>query len=516
VTLLGSLADFAQRRAAPLLSPHHHRRHSQTLQRGRVSADAVRRARASWWGGDPRWYPGGTPPRRHNRATPLVDGQHFLDELCTALESAESYVYVAGWCLTPEFPLRRGTTQQTSDTRLLSLLCNTAQRVPVRLLLWGGDVAVLHPTRGDMESVAQRFEGVATGDLICSLDHTAHFSHCHHQKAIVIDGQVAFVGGMDLTTYQGDRWDVPGHPLRAGPNWHDVAVKLEGEIVADVEHNFRQRWQGAGQRSHSPSVSDVLPHREPAHDPVWNGPAQVVRTIPAGVYAAVRRGEFGIHHTYLAAFKNARRFIYIENQYLWSPQVMDVLLEQMQRPRTEPFRLVIVLPAGAHSGKWDNDRHVNRLRSVDGGRGIVSVYALYASGPSAGMHAFRYRPVYVHAKVAIIDDEWLTVGSANLNNRGLITDSELNVVVQDHELAAKLRINLWAEHLALSCDEVEQTDAIALIDHTWRGRAQANAAIQRRLDRGDRPLVCGVHQYETGRFPASWFLDEAEVLTFEH
>jgi len=242
----------------------------------------------------------------------------------------------------------------------------------------------------------------------------------------------------------------------------------------------------------------------------------VVRTIPADVYAAVRRGEFGIHHTYLSAFKNARRFIYIENQYLWSPQVMDVLIEQMQRPRTEPFRIVIVLPAGAHSGKWDNDQHVKRLRSVDGGRGIVSVYALYASGPSAGMQAFRYRPVYVHAKVAIIDDEWLTVGSANLNNRGLITDSELNVVVQDHELAARLRVDLWAEHLALPFDEVEQTDAIELIDHAWRSRAQENATIQCRMDRGDRPLVCGVHQYETGRFPASWFLDEAEVLTFEH
>jgi Phosphatidylserine/phosphatidylglycerophosphate/cardiolipin synthases and related enzymes len=76
------------------------------------------------------------------------------------------------------------------------------------------------------------------------------------------------------------------------------------------------------------------------------------------------------------------------------------------------------------SGKWDNDRHVEKLRKADGGRGIAEVYSLYASGPCNGVQPFRYRPTYVHAKVAIFDDEWLTIGSANLNDRGLVTDSE--------------------------------------------------------------------------------------------
>ena len=516
MTLLGSLAGFAQRRAAPLLSLHHHRRHDDTLRRGRVSPAAIQRGGAPPGGAATRAGIRGTPPRRHNRVTPLVDGRRFLTELCAVLERAKSYVYVAGWCLTPEFPLLRSTVQETSDTRLLDLLCVAAQRVPVRILLWGGDAAILHPTRGDMETVAHSFTGHAGANLVCRLDTTAHFSHCHHQKAIVVDGQVAFVGGMDLTTYQGDRWDVPGHPLRAGPNWHDVELKLEGELVADVEDNFRQRWQGSWQSGDLPDEPASLPHREPDYDHDWNMPAQVLRTIPHDVYARVPRGEFGIHHAYLAAFENARRFIYIENQYLWSPQVMDVLIAQVQRTRSEPFRLAIVLPAGAHSGKWDNDQHVQKLRTVDGGRGIVAVYSLCASGPSAGMHAFRYRPVYVHAKVAIVDDEWLTVGSANLNNRGLVTDSEINVAVQDRDLATRLRIDLWAEHLALPAIQVEQTDPIALIDQVWRDRASENAAIQRRPDRGDRPLVGGVQRYATGRVPASWFLDEAEVLTFEH
>lgn len=516
MSVLGSLARLAERHLAPVRSPFHRRRHHHTLRRGGVSPAALHRAHASQWGNDHRWYPGGTPPRRHNHVTPLVDGDRFLTELSTALEHAQHYVYVVGWCLTPELPLLRGTRQDTVDTRLLERLQAAVARVPVRVLLWGGSRLVIHPTQGDAGDVARRFEVEAGGDLICRLDRTARLNHCHHQKAIVIDGQVAFVGGMDLTTFTGDRWDVPGHPLRAGPNWHDVQLKLEGEIVADVEHNFRQRWQGSCRACVPAAIPEILPHRDPAYDPGWNTPAQVLRTIPHDVYDEVPRGEFGIYHAYLAALSRARRFIYIENQYLWAPQIMDILINQINRTHDGPFRIVIVLPAGAHSGKWDNDRQVKKLRAVDGGRGIVSVYALYASGPSAGIHAFRYRPVYVHAKVAVIDDEWFTVGSANLNDRGLITDSEINVAVSDPELATNLRIDLWAEHLSLPREEVAQTSAIALIDQAWRDRAAENASIQRREDRGERPLVCGVRPYDTGTLPASWFLDEAEALTFEH
>ncbi len=516
MTVLGSLASFAHRRIAPLLTPYHHRRHQHTLKRGRVRRADLERAAASWWGGDPRWFPGSTPPRRHNRVTPLVDGECFLGDLHAALARAEHYVYIAGWCLTPDLPLRRTRRQDLVDTRLVELLRDTAKRVPVRILLWGGAVAVIHPTRGEMLDVVRAFEGQADGDLVCRLDHTAHFSHCHHQKAIVVDGQVAFVGGMDLTTFQGDRWDLPGHALRSGPNWHDVQLRLEGEVVADVEHNFRQRWQDSCRNCYPAAVPELLPAQAPRVDAAWHTAAQVVRTIPHDTYASVRRGEFGIYHSYLNAFRRAKRFIYIENQYLWSPHVMDVLIEQVQRRRETPFRIVIVLPAGAHSGKWDNDRHVDTLRAVDDGRGIVSVYAPYASGPSAGVHAFRYRPVYVHAKVAIVDDEWLSVGSANLNNRGLITDSEINVVVSDREIAVNLRIDLWAEHLAAPREQVAQADPIALIDQLWRDRAAENASIQRREDRGDRPLIGDVHAYVSGRLPASWFLDEAEALTFEH
>lgn len=497
------LARHLRRAVGPL----HRRRHRFALRRGVVDEATLRQARAAWWGDDPRWYPGGTPPRRHNRVTPLVDGANYLPVLCEALAAAQHYVYIIDWCITPEFPLRRENEQDLLETRLREELGMVARRLPVRVLLWAGAPFLYSPTTRRVEVARQTIEA-AGGDIQCRLDHSAHISHCHHQKAVIIDGQIAFVGGMDLTTFQGDRWDRPGHPLRAGLNWHDVQLRIEGEAVSDVEHNFRQRWQAVTGEDET-----ALPHRDPDFEESWQTPVQIARTIPRHVYRFAWHGEYGIHHAYTRALRQARRLVYLENQYLWSPDVLDALVAAITRDHDGPFRVVIVLPARAYDGKWDNDQHVQRLHEVDNGRGIVSVYCPYASGPNSGVHAFTYRPTYVHAKVAIIDDEWLTVGSANMNNRGMITDSEINAIVRDADLARGLRIQLWAEHLALPREQLEAADPVALIDHEWKDRAAENADI---IKRADRMLLCPVHRYEVGHMPGSWLLEEAQALTVEH
>jgi phosphatidylserine/phosphatidylglycerophosphate/cardiolipin synthase-like enzyme len=311
---------------------------------------------------------------------------------------------------------------------------------------------------------------------------------------------------MDLTTLSGDRWDTPPHPLRAGQNWHDVQLRVEGEAVADVEQNFRQRWEAV-------THDNSLPHCDPRFDSAWKVPAQVVRTVPARNYDFAKHGEFGIFHWYAQAFRRARRFIYIENQYIWSPHIMRALLAAIDEPRDGPFRIVIVLPAFAGDGRWDNDRHVQRLRKADHGRGIVSIYSLYASGPNMGECPFAYRAIYVHAKTTIIDDEWLAAGSANLNNRGLITDGEIDVVVREPGLARRVRQALWAEHLGLPLAEVEAADAVDLADHAWTAAAGRNAEI---MQHGEQPLVGALHRYVVGHKPSDLVLEDAQSLTFEH
>jgi phosphatidylserine/phosphatidylglycerophosphate/cardiolipin synthase-like enzyme len=499
------LEAYMGRRLRRLLGPVMQRRHDRTLRLGQPTAAERARARSAWWGGEPRWYPGGTPPTAHNRVTPLVDGAAFFAALHADLLRAEAYVYIAGWCLTPTVPLRRETRTLLAQTQLGRVLADVARRVPVRVLLWGGAAAFFQPTtRMVREARATLLDG--GGDLRCALDLRARPTHTHHQKAIVIDGQVAYVGGMDLTTFEGDRWDTPAHPLRVGPTWHDVQLRLEGQAVADVGRNFRQRWQAV-------TGEAALPHRDPAYDPAWRTPLQIVRTIPARTYPFAPRGEFGIRHAYLEALRGARRLIYLENQYLWSPQIMAILLAALRDPPTPAFRIVLMLPAQAADGKFDNDRHVAQLRAADAGRGLVAAYCPYASGVGPGRRAITYRPTYVHAKVALVDDAWCLVGSANLNDRGLVTDTELDAVVCDAPLARALRMALWAEHLGLSPAAVAASDATTLIDGVWRERAAANAAI---MGRGDAPLVGAACRYEPGRMPGSWLLQEAQVLTFEH
>lgn len=497
---------YIGRRLRRPLSPLGHLRHRFILHRGRVRTTHHARARGTWWGDDPRWYVGGTPPRLHNQVTPLVDGERFFTALHADLLAARHYVYVVGWCFTPELPLRRGTTSLLDETRLLVVLADLARRLPVRLLIWGGATILFQPTTR-MARAAQSTMALIDGDLHYALDELARLTHTHHQKAIVIDGRVAYVGGMDLTSFQGDRWDTPMHPLRVGPNWHDVQLRIEGEAVADVEANFRQRWEAVTAEAALP------PQRPPVVDPTWCASVQIVRTIPPRTYKFAPRGEFGIHHGYLQALRGARRLVYLENQYLWSPQIMNVLLGLLAAPPGPDFRIVVVLPAQAEDGKFDNDQHVARLRAADAGRGLLGVYCLYTCGIGPGQRAFTYRPTYVHAKVTIVDDAWCTVGSANLNERGLVTDSELNAIVRDATVARALRLDLWSEHLGLSPGDLAAADPIDIIDGVWLARAAANQAIMRN---GDRPLLGALRHYEPGRMPGSWIIEEAQVLTLEH
>ena len=112
--LIESLVISAERHigryAGSAIAPLIHRRHHRTLDRAAIEPEADRRARdGTWWGADRRWFAGGTPPRQHNRITPLIDGDAYFKRLHDELMRARGYVYIAGWCVTPYVPLLRGT-----------------------------------------------------------------------------------------------------------------------------------------------------------------------------------------------------------------------------------------------------------------------------------------------------------------------------------------------------------------------------------------------------------------------
>lgn len=177
-------------------------------------------------------------PRAECSLEVLIDGANAFPLMAEAISAANSFVHITGWHVAPAFELVPGRPHGAIGV----LLAEMAQDVDVRVLVWSGSpVPAFHPTRGE---VAQALENLTHRTRIQAHgDPREHPLHCHHEKTIVIDGQVAFVGGMDLTDSAGDRYDSQAHQARRRLGWHDVATRLHGPVVADVNDHFRLRWR---------------------------------------------------------------------------------------------------------------------------------------------------------------------------------------------------------------------------------------------------------------------------------
>jgi phosphatidylserine/phosphatidylglycerophosphate/cardiolipin synthase-like enzyme len=334
---------------------------------------------------------------------------------------------------------------------LRNLLAELAERVDVRVLVWAGaPLPLFRPSRADVRKMRDAL--IRRTNIECGLDSKERPMHCHHEKTIVIDDRVAFVGGIDLTSESGDRYDSNEHPARATLGWHDACAKIEGPAVGDVAEHFRMRWhEVTGER-----LAPVSPS-----EPAGSVELQIVRTVPERIYTATPRGDFRILESYLRAIQGARRFIYLENQFLWSPEIAAALRKKLASPPSPDFRIVLLLPAKPASGNDDTRGVLGELIEEDGDDGRILACTLYAR---SGLLA---DPVYVHAKIGIVDDAWITLGSANLNEHSLFNDTEMNVVSHDADLAARTRIRLWAEHLELSPEHIPH-DPVEAIDELWK------------------------------------------------
>jgi phosphatidylserine/phosphatidylglycerophosphate/cardiolipin synthase-like enzyme len=413
------------------------------------------------------WARGGEPPRDGNSIEVLIDGETALPMIAAAIAAARSHVHIAGWCVTPEFALTPGP----EPTILRELLADTADRVPVRVLLWGGAPLPTYPvSRRVVRGI--RDELCRGNAIACALDTHERPMHCHHEKLVIVDDELAFVGGIDLTSFDGNRFDRPGHPARGSLGWHDVATLLRGPIVADVARHFALRWRE--------SADEQLP---PARVPAaaGNEQLQIVRTVPEKIYRALPRGEFSILASYAGALRSAEHLIYLENQFLWSPEIVEILREKLRNPPSERFRLLVVLPAKPNSGADDTIGQLGLLADADDGAGRMLACTKYALGEGTTDR------VYVHAKVGLVDDRWLTIGSANLNEHSLFNDSEMNVVSHSSELARSTRLRLWAEHLDCPAEELEG-DPATVIDDRWR--PLASEQLERRT--AGSPLTHGL------------------------
>ena len=457
------------------------------------------------------WAEGDSPVHSDLRVAYAVDAHSTFLGMCSHFLLARTYIYIAAWGMTPLMELVRGTDQRAGpdgspeqealraelreeglDEAEIDFWCShdltvqavlgymASKGVEIKVLIWASNE---HFSHCDPQAAQEQLTQVG---VTCLLDDSSHGILHHpieslHQKMVVVDGTYAFVGGIDmLIELSGDydRWDTHSHhhssPLRRNEeertphNWHDAHAIIEGPAVADVERNFRQRWNDVVMR-HELDYRMLVPDH-PLPPPVESTSlVQVARTIPAHTYSfAPEDGIAGIAQLYANALGNAQHFVYMENQYFWthafygvdlpflgtdSPDMERNLAElaaALQRGAT----VALVLPDHPNVGRAFTDAGLARLREEApdaAAQGRIQAFCLAASTEVDG--AEDYRPIYVHAKVTIVDDVWSTLGSANLNNRGMRDDTELNVATLDEELARSLRMVLWAEHLELIGEE---------------------------------------------------------------
>jgi len=403
------------------------------------------------------WATTGPPPRPGNRLAVFVDGAVALAEIAAAIEAASSSVWLGGLFFSPDFRLRADQTQT-----LRELLAEAAERVEVRLLAWAGaPLPLFHPDRRQVRAVQ---DALTAGTRVkVALDARERPLHCHHEKLVIIDSEVAFVGGIDLTSYAGDRLDRNEHPARGSIGWHDATTRIAGPAVADVAEHFRLRWQEV--------TGERLPPVPPPA-PAGEVELQIVRTVPEKIYRRLPKGEFTILESYLRALRAAEKLIYLENQFLWSPEIVAVLADKLRNPPDDRFRLLALLPVKPNNGNDDTRGQLGVLAAADNGAGRFFACTLHQPGSNGC-------PVYVHAKIGIVDDRWLTVGSANLNEHSLFNDTEMNIVTHDQALARTTRLQLWSEHLESPTRELER-DPAEIIDQRWRPLANEQLGRRRR------------------------------------
>lgn len=426
-----------------------------------------------------------------NLVTPLIHGKRYFARLLEVLRDTGEgdIVLFTDWRSDPDELL------DGPGTEVAKVLGAAARRgVIIKGLIWRSHDESLQFSAGPNRDMVDAIQA-AGGD--CLLDMRVKVGGSHHQKLFVVrhadrpDRDVAFVGGIDLchgrnddSAHDGDPQAVPMAPVYGErPPWHDVQVELRGPAVGDVETTFRERWNDPAPLTSHPahhlrdfverrrSRAKELPRRMP--DPpcpdrslaLSSGDlpqdVQILRTYPrrrGAPYPFAPKGERSIARAYLKALENAQHLIYVEDQYLWSAEVIGPFADALRRnPRLRMIAVVPLHPDSANrmvadAQAYGRHKALRTLRQAGGDR--VVAY---------GIENAKSNPVYVHAKICVIDDTWATVGSDNFNLRSWTYDSELTCAVYDDTrgdgFPRSLRLTLAGEHLGRTDPAEDLIDA---------------------------------------------------------
>lgn len=351
----------------------------------------------------------------------------YYERVAEALECAHSYVIFVGWQIDSRVELKLDRHEGFRD--LVLRACRENPNLHVYFLMW--DYAYFYVFERELlqglvwDNIHERVHFV--------FDNRHPYGGSHHEKLVVVDGELAFVGGVDICN---DRWDMPGHayddPTRSLRHdgeehspYHDVIVELRGEVAADLVDYVRDRWEGLSSIPFPARPRRVLGEGEGRY------PVLMSRTrAHVGVERPllVRESEF----LFRELIRSAQRQLVIENQYYWSEAMNDELIRLLRARAGTDFRLFIVVPShqgGSFAFRMMGHQQtllLDRLTQVAAETGTRMVLGCpFARSPDGRSE----KSIYVHSKVLVVDDRFLAIGSSNINNRGFRLDTEINLTL---------------------------------------------------------------------------------------
>lgn len=423
-----------------------------------------------------------------NKLEIIMDGYDSLTAIVEEMKKATRFIWITASFFDVNLPLLMLDGQPT----LLSFLeARGKDNIDVRILFWTTNMRrFIEKTFSYHDESRDLLKTQQIENIKMRWDEK-NYTGCHHQKSFIIDGKISFCGGVNMEASYIDKCNHPDpHPYRGyfkkAISTHDYFTRVEGPATACIMANFVQRWNEASlyisditTAYPNPAEADNRPYPDPIqYEPSYYKPSdgpyynvQVLRTIEKGIYTEpipvsnwpeynIRSGEKSIWHAYIKAIENAEKYIYIENQYFYidSRHYMDIIEALRDAATIRKVKIFIIVPGYRMLDPMTHYITVaflNYLRASDN----VLIMSLASSNLING--TYQWNDIYIHAKLMMIDDKWLTVGSANISHHSFDYHTEMNISVwcdksaRNENLIKDLRIKLWSEYLRLSIEFVE-------------------------------------------------------------
>ncbi len=393
------------------------------------------------------------------KASVVIDADDYFKFARHAMLHAKRRIMLIGWDFDARITLA-GSELDEGPKNLGDFIGWLADRNPdVEFYLLRWDVGALK-SLGRGSTALTVLDWMRRKNIHTKLDGVHPHASSHHQKIVVIDDCFAFCGGIDMTS---ERWDTRAHldddPGRHQPSgepykpWHDATTAMQGPVAGALATLCRDRWHRAGGRSIAPLAVQCDYWPDGLAVQFTDVDVAIARSEPEMAdHAPVRE----IEQLYVDQIASAKHLIYAESQYFASRRIAEAIVKRLEEP--DGPEIVLINPETSQG--WLEPVAMDSARA----RLFVAIKKRDHSDRFRLYHPFTAKgaPIYVHAKLMIIDDCAIRVGSSNMNNRSMRLDTECDVVVDTRRPAnagcgktiTALRDGLIAEHLGVRQDDV--------------------------------------------------------------